>query len=223
MSLIDISKIEKKIKNSQKLNLHDFQLKNLSMAIAASKTCIKEEKKIFNSINKIKDVNGRLELIRVFPNNIKVYVDFAHTPDALLKSLKAIKTSYNKDVSLVFGCGGNRDFKKRPLMGKIASLFCKKIYVTDDNPRNENPNKIRNEIIKNIRNNNCFNIGNRFKAIKNAILNAGPNEIVLVAGKGHEEKQIYKNKIIHISDKQIIKKIKIKRRKISQKDQKLYQ
>ena len=113
------------------------------MAIAASKTCIKEEKKIFNSINKIKDVNGRLELIRVFPNNIKVYVDFAHTPDALLKSLKAIKTSYNKDVSLVFGCGGNRDFKKRPLMGKIASLFCKKIYVTDDNPRNENPNKMK--------------------------------------------------------------------------------
>ena len=56
--------------------------------------------------------------------------------------------------------------KKDHLMGKIASLFCKKIYVTDDNPRNENPNKIRNEIIKNIRNNNCFNIGNRFKAIK---------------------------------------------------------
>ncbi len=218
-SLIDISKIENRLKNSQKLNLHDFQLKNLSMAIAASKTCIKEEKKIFNAINKIKDVNGRLELIKVFPNNVKVYVDFAHTPDALLKSLKAIKTSYNTDVSLVFGCGGNRDFKKRPLMGKIASLFCKKIYVTDDNPRSENPNKIRNEIIRNIRNDNCFNIGNRFKAIKNAILNAGPNEIVLVAGKGHEEKQIYKNKIIYISDKQLIKKIKIKRRKISQRDQ----
>ena len=66
MSLIDISKIERRLKNSQKLSLHDFQLKNLSMAIAASKTCIKEEKKNFNSINKIKDVNGRLELIRVF-------------------------------------------------------------------------------------------------------------------------------------------------------------
>ena len=72
-------------------------------------------------------------------------------------------------------------------MAKIASSNCKKIYVTDDNPRNEKPEKIRKEIIKNIKNKNCFNIGNRSKAIKKAISNAEPNEIILVAGKGHED------------------------------------
>ena len=103
----------------------------------------------------------------------------------------------------VFGCGGDRDFKKRPVMAKIASSFCKKIYVTDDNPRNEKPEKIRKEIIKNIKNKNCFNIGDRFKAIKTAIINAEPNEVILIAGKGHETFQIYKNKTINFSDKQI--------------------
>ena len=72
-----------------------------------------------------------------------------------------------------------------------------KIYVTDDNPRNESPEKIRKEIIRNIKNKNCFNIGNRTKAIKTAILNAEPNEIILVAGKGHETKQIYKKKLFN--------------------------
>ena len=85
------------------------------------------EKKIINSINKIKDVEGRLELIKTFPNNIKVFVDFAHTPDALIKSINSIKRSYHDNISLVFGCGGNRDIKKRPIMAKIASDHCKNL------------------------------------------------------------------------------------------------
>ena len=104
-------------------------------------------------------------------------------------------------------------------MAKIASSNCEKIYVTDDNPRKEKPEKIRNEIIKNIKNENCFNIGNREKAIKAAIKNAEPNEIILVTGKGHETEQIYNNKVLKISDKSIIKKFKIKFKKISQKKQ----
>ena len=103
-------------------------------------------------------------------------------------------------------------------MGKIASLNCDKIYVTDDNPRSEKPDKIRKEIIKNINNINCHNIGNRKKAIKTAITNAEPNEVVLIAGKGHEVQQIYKNKIIEISDKEIIKRLKIKTKKLSNRD-----
>ena len=95
-------------------------------------------------------------------------------------------------------------------MAKIANKHCKKIYVTDDNPRNENPKKIRNDILKNLDNRNSFDIGNRALAIKSAILNSDPNEIVLIAGKGHENKQIYKNKIIKTSDKQIVKKLKLK-------------
>ena len=125
---------------------------NLSMAVAAAKLCNLKEK-IFNSLGKIKDVDGRLELIKTFINNIKVYVDFAHTPDALLKSLKALKKLNGDNISVVFGCGGDRDFKKRPLMAKIASSNSK-IYVTDDNPRNENPEKIRKEIIDNLNNRN---------------------------------------------------------------------
>ena len=93
-----------------------------------------------------------------------------------------------------------------------------KIYVTDDNPRNESPKKIRKEIIRNIKNRNVFNIGDRTKAIKTAILNADPNEIILIAGKGHESKQIYKNKIILKSDKNIVKNLKLKVKKISIKD-----
>ena len=94
-----------------------------------------KEDKIFKILDKIKDVNGRLQLIRKFPNNVKLYIDFAHTPDALLKSLQALKDKENENVSIVFGCGGK--VLKRPLMGKIL-LNCKKIYVTDDNPRSEN-------------------------------------------------------------------------------------
>ena len=194
LKLVDISLIVKKLNKNKNIKFKNFQIKNLSMAIAAAKLCDLKEKKIFLSLNKIKDVDGRLELVKIFSNNIRVYVDFAHTPDALLKSITALKDSDNKNVSIVFGCGGNRDFTKRPLMGKIASQNCKNIYVTDDNPRDEKPEKIRDEIIKGIKNKNCFNIKNRSHAIKTAIINAEPNEIILIAGKGHENQQIYKKK-----------------------------
>ena len=105
--------------------------------------------------------------------------------------------------------------KKRSLMAKIANENCKKIYVTDDNPRNENPKKIRQELLKHIDKDKAFNIGNREMAIKKAIKDANFQEVILVAGKGHEEKQIYKNKILNISDKKIINKIKFKRKKIN--------
>ena len=217
LKLIDITSIIKKLEKNRKNRFYHFQQKNLSMAIAAVKLCNIKEKNIFNSLDKIKDVDGRVELVRTFPQNIKVFVDFAHTPDALQNILNALKKSHSKNITLVFGCGGERDFKKRPLMAKIASLNCKKIYVTDDNPRNENPKKIRKEITKNIKIPNCYNIGERSKAIESAILNAEPNEIILIAGKGHETEQIFKNRIINISDKKIIKSIKIKNKEISKK------
>ena len=93
-------------------------------------------------------------------------------------------------------------------MAKIAKKFCKKIYVTDDNPRKENPKKIRSEIVSNLKGSNYHNIANRSQAIKKAILNSEYNEIILVAGKGHETNQDYGNRIINISDIQIIKSIK---------------
>ena len=223
LKYFDINKIKKKLMMVKKINLNDFQLKNLAMAVSAAKLCKLKESKILNSLNKIKDVNGRLELVKTFSNGVRIFVDFAHTPDALLKSLQALKKTQNKNISLVFGCGGDRDVKKRPLMGKVACKNSKKIYVTDDNPRNEKPEKIRNEIIKNIKNKNCYNIGNRFKAIKTALMNAEPNEIILIAGKGHEVEQIYKNKIISVSDKQLVKKLKLEPKTISDQNQTFFE
>jgi len=217
LKLSDISDELKKIKNKYPEKTSEFKIKNIAMAIKAIKLCGLKEKLIYKTIKKIKDVNGRLELIRKYPNGVKVFVDYAHTPDAMLKTLTSLKIYDEKKISIVFGCGGERDKKKRPLMARIANKYCKKIYITDDNPRNENPRKIRLELSQFIQKNKLFNIGNRALAIKKAILNAEPDEIILVAGKGHEEKQIYKNKILNISDKKIIKKINLRHKILSNK------
>ena len=105
------------------------------------------------------------------------------------------------------------------MMAKIVNSYCKKIYITDDNPRNENPHRIRQTILKYIKDRDCFNIGNRSKAIHSAIINAEPNDVILIAGKGHESEQIYKNRVIKISDKQIIKRLnsKIKKYRLANK------
>ena len=108
-------------------------------------------------------------------------------------------------------------------MAKIADKNCNKIYVTDDNPRNENPKKIRNELLKYIKNSKVFNIGSRKIAIRKAIQNADHQETILVAGKGHEDHQIYKNKIIKISDKKIIKNINIRAKILNNKKQNILQ
>ena len=200
LSLLDISKETEKIKNSSIHLNDDFKIKNLAMAIIAARICGLKEKSIYNEIKKIKDVDGRLELVKRYLDGVNIFVDYAHTPDALLKALNSLKKNYGDNISLVFGCGGDRDKKKRSLMAKIANENCKKIYVTDDNPRNENPKKIRQELLKHINKEKAFNIGNREMAIKRAIKNANLQDVILVAGKGHEEKQIYKNKILSISD-----------------------
>jgi MurE/MurF fusion protein len=219
LKVIEISEIAEKIRNMSFALSSEFKIKNLAMAIAATKLCRLKDKVIFKSIKKIKDVNGRLELVRRFPNNRKVFIDYAHTPDALLKVLQSLETEYGKNISLVFGCGGDRDKNKRSLMARIANNYSKKIYVTDDNPRNEDPGKIRNQIIRKINSKKYYNIGNRAKAIETAIKKSEQNEAILIAGKGHESKQIYKNRIIYISDKKIVKNIKLRIKAIPQKAQ----
>ncbi|RZO49555.1 MAG: UDP-N-acetylmuramoyl-L-alanyl-D-glutamate--2,6-diaminopimelate ligase, partial [Candidatus Pelagibacterales bacterium] len=187
-----------------------FQIKNLLMAILAALSCGLNKNKIFSKIHKIKAVPGRLECIANLNNNSNIILDFAHTPDALEQSLIALKKQFNKKIIIVFGCGGERDKKKRYAMGRIASKYCRKIFVTDDNPRNENPKEIRSSIIKGCK--KAINIGNRKKAIILAISELKSNEILLVAGKGHEETQNYGYKIISFSDKKIIKEIIYKKK-----------
>ena len=219
LRLLDTSKTFNDIKDLSIPLCGSFQRKNLSMAILAARLCNLNYTQIISSLKKIKNVDGRLDLIKKFPNNIRVFIDYAHTPDALKEVLKSIKNTFNNNISLVFGCGGERDFKKRSLMAKIAKSFCERIYVTDDNPRKENPKKIREEIINHLKGSNYFNIGNRSQAIKEAISKAEPNETILIAGKGHENYQDYGNKIIKISDRKIIRKLKINKKIISEKRQ----
>ena len=219
LKLIDISNELNKAKRLAPTVFTDFKLKNLSMAIEAVKLCGLKTKLIYKTIKKLKDVDGRLELIKKYPNEISVFVDYAHTPDALLKSLKSLKKNYGENITLVFGCGGDRDKKKRSLMAKIANKNCKKIFITDDNPRNESPIKIRNMLAQHIKKDKLFNIGKRDIAIRKAILTASRGEIILVAGKGHEEQQIYKTKVWNVSDKKIIQNIKLKNKIISNEKQ----
>ena len=216
LKLLDISEDIKNLKKDQPEYTSVFKIKNIAMAIKGLKLCGLKEKLIYRAIKKVKDVNGRLELVKKFSNDVKVFIDFAHTPDALLKTLQSLEF-LKKNITLVFGCGGDRDQKKRPLMAKIANKYCKKIYITDDNPRNESPIKIRRELLKYINKDKAFNIGNRALAIKKAIQNSDHQEIILIAGKGHEEFQIYKNKIINISDKKIVRKTKLKFKILSNK------
>ena len=215
LRLLDIREEKKKINNMNLEFISDFKVKNYAMAIKALMLCKIKKDNIYRAIKKIKDVDGRLEMAKKYPNGVKVFIDYAHTPDALLKTLSSLKSYYRNNITAVFGCGGERDKKKRSQMAKIANQICRKIYITDDNPRNEDPKRIRNYLSKYIDKNKLFNIGNRSLAIKKAIKLADPQEIILIAGKGHEEEQIYKNKVIKISDKKILKKINLRNKTLN--------
>ena len=181
------------------------QIKNILMSILAAYKSNISLKKILNSIPKIKPIHGRLEKIGKLKNNSIVILDYAHTPDALKVCLENIREQFKlRKINLVFGCGGERDKPKRKIMGRIANKHCNKIYLTDDNPRNENPKIIRNEIKANISKKKIIEIPSRKIAIKTAISNTKSDEIVLVAGKGHEIYQEYKKKK-YFSDKECIK------------------
>ena len=194
-----------------------IQIKNILMAIIAANKSNLSFKKIINTIEALKPVSGRLEQIGNIKNNSKVILDYAHTPDALEVCLKSLKEQFNgRKISIVFGCGGNRDKAKRPMMGKIANQYCDKVYLTDDNPRHENPKSIRNSIRKNINKSKIYEISNRANAINKAIFDLKTGEILIVAGKGHENIQEYKNTKKLFSDKvQILKNIKIKNKSLS--------
>ncbi len=196
----------------------EFQRQNLEMSAIASLISGIPQKKIFNKISRVKNLKGRLELIKELPNLSKVFVDYAHTPDAIETVLNTLIKIYKNNITLVFGCGGERDKNKRGKMGKIANKFCNKIYITDDNPRNENPKKIRDQIKKYVNKNKLIEIGNRSNAIKHAIRTSKPNEIILISGKGHESHQDYGKKIYKISDSKIIKKIKLNKKKLKKKE-----
>ena len=182
-----------------------IQLKNILMAIIAAKNSNISLIKILNVLSQLKPIDGRLEKIGKIKNRSKVILDYAHTPDALRICLSNLKEQFpNKKIILLFGCGGNRDQNKRFKMGKIACDYSNEIYLTDDNPRFEDPKKIRDDIKKGIQNTSIKEIPDRKKAISEAIKNLNTGDILLVAGKGHEKTQDFGKKKIYFSDKKII-------------------
>lgn len=148
-------------------------------------------------------VPGRLERIK---NNrdISIFVDYAHTPDALRKVLEMLNRLKEGRLILVFGCGGDRDKTKRPVMGEIASDLADLTIITSDNPRSEEPFSILEDIKKGFAGNSFKIIENRRDAIYEAVKMAKENDVLLVAGKGHEDYQIIGSKVFHFSDREVI-------------------
>jgi UDP-N-acetylmuramoyl-L-alanyl-D-glutamate--2,6-diaminopimelate ligase len=151
-------------------------------------------------------VPGRFEVVS--EKNKKVIVDYSHTSDSLKQALTAIQhiVKNKRPIYTVFGCGGDRDRTKRPIMGEIASSMSDRVYVTSDNPRTEDPYLIIDEILKGIKTNNYRVNENREEAIRSAIFESEDNAVILVAGKGHESYQEINGVRKHFSDKEIAQK-----------------
>jgi len=161
--------------------------------------------RIKKALEKFSVVPGRLERIG-WPGNFTVLVDYAHTEDALRNVLECLKDISQKRIIVVFGCGGERDKTKRPKMGRVVTDCADYAIITSDNPRSESPLEIIRQIKKGIRKDNFCVIPQRLEAIKRSLGLARSGDVVLVAGKGHEDYQILGNKKIHFDDREVIRK-----------------
>jgi UDP-N-acetylmuramoyl-L-alanyl-D-glutamate--2,6-diaminopimelate ligase len=165
-----------------------FQAEN---ALAAAAIVIASGADITDALAAIEDLAqppGRMQRAAVTASGTPVFVDYSHKPDALKQALAALNQVVTGKVTVVFGCGGDRDAGKRPIMGAIAAAGADRVIVTDDNPRNEDPSTIRQAILEAAP--NAEELADRGAAIRAAIEGVGPDDIVLIAGKGHEQGQI---------------------------------
>ena len=165
-----------------------FQVMNILCAAGMAVACGAEPKDILAVIPKLSGVPGRMEGAAVHPNGAAIYVDYAHTPGGLASVLKHVRPHVDKKLVVVFGCGGDRDKGKRPQMGKIAAELADKVYVTDDNPRTENAETIRKEVLAGCP--TATQIASRADAIATAIGTLEKGDVLVIAGKGHEQGQI---------------------------------
>lgn len=156
---------------------------------------------LFEGLENLRGVPGRLERVGRHSTGAPVYVDYAHTPDALETVLKAIRPHTRGRLVVVFGCGGDRDRGKRPAMGRVACECADTVIITDDNPRSEPPEAIRRAILDACT--NAEEIGDRRAAIGNAIAGLAAGDVLIIAGKGHERGQIVGDKILPFDDRQV--------------------
>tara|TARA_B100001939_G_scaffold200279_1_gene172145 strand:- start:12838 stop:14331 length:1494 start_codon:yes stop_codon:yes gene_type:complete len=175
-----------------------FQAMNALMAVGLVIGCGGKADQAFKALSCLRPVRGRMENAGRHPSGARIYVDYAHTPDALETALKALQPHVRGRLSVVFGCGGDRDRGKRKPMGKIAARLADRVYVTDDNPRSEDAAAIRTEIMAGCP--EATEVGDRAQAIRRALRDLEAGDILLVAGKGHERGQVIADKVIDFDD-----------------------
>ncbi len=195
--LIEFNYMGKKIKSQTSL-IGSFQAMNLGMAALACREFGLSFNQVIKDIPKILPIPGRMEFVGETISGARVYIDFAHSPDSLEKLLNTFKLETSSKLIVVFGAGGERDKEKRKNMGLVASDLADKIYVTDDNPRNEDPALIRKEIIQYCP--NAEEVSDRAEAIFRAIEKSELGDTVIIAGKGHERSQIIGNQNFPFDD-----------------------
>jgi UDP-N-acetylmuramoyl-L-alanyl-D-glutamate--2,6-diaminopimelate ligase len=176
----------------------DFQISNALVAAALAIATGLDTKKALGALADLKGASGRLELVGSHPNGAQVFVDYAHTPDALANALQALRRHVDGKLVVIFGAGGDRDPGKRRLMGEAAAANADRLIVTDDNPRSEDPALIRRAILAGAP--GAQEIGDRREAIRAGVAGLGPGDILLIAGKGHETGQTIRDTVFPFSD-----------------------
>ncbi len=182
-----------------------FQAENLMAALALASSCRDDDawSGLIAALGEVKGAPGRLQLIHGAPSGAAVFVDYAHTPDALAHVLEALRPHADGALMVVFGCGGDRDPGKRPIMGKIAADLADKVFITDDNPRSEEPGSIRFAVREACP--GAVEVGDREEAIHLAVSKLGVGDILVVAGKGHETGQIIGSSVHPFDDAAVVK------------------
>ncbi len=178
----------------------DYQVENALVAVGLAIAVGIDPQTAMSALSELKGVPGRLEIIGEAREGL-VVVDYAHKPEALSAALSGVRPFVKGKLVCVFGCGGDRDRGKRAIMGKIASEEADEVIVTDDNPRSEEPGAIRAEILSGA--SGAKEIGDRGEAIRTAVQEIGPGDVILIAGKGHETGQIVGDKVLPFSDHEV--------------------
>ncbi|WP_442917540.1 UDP-N-acetylmuramoyl-L-alanyl-D-glutamate--2,6-diaminopimelate ligase [Magnetovibrio sp. PR-2] len=174
-----------------------FQMENVLCAFGLAVALGANAKDVAAGVETLEGVPGRLQFVGSV-NGASVYVDYAHTPDALENVLNALRPHTQNDLHVVFGCGGDRDTGKRPEMGKVATDLADSVIVTDDNPRSEDPATIRKEILAAA--SGAQDIGDRHTAIVQAVWKLQKGDVLVLAGKGHEKGQIVGDQVLPFDD-----------------------
>lgn len=180
----------------------DFQIMNILVAIGLAHGCGYQIETLIHGLRNLKPVRGRMEQAAE-----GIYIDYAHTPDALEKALKTMRQHCSGKLTVVMGCGGDRDAGKRVPMGRVVSDLADRVIVTDDNPRTEDALEIRKQVLAGASGKHCEEVADRHEAIAAAIAGMEPDDMLLIAGKGHETYQIIGTERQHFDDAEVVREV----------------